>query len=306
MKKSEMKNILLTGGTGFLGSNILEKIIDRYNVIMLKRSFSDLTRLERKGLFLNQGSIKAYDIDRISLEEVFQKEKIDIILHCATNYGRGYKDPMEVISANLIMPLKLLELGRQNGVMAFINTDTILDKRVNYYSLSKNNFKEWLKTYSNDLICINIANAHFYGPNDDKTKFISFIIDGMMRKVEKIDLTPGKQKRDFIYVDDVVNGFLKVLENLKTLDKSYHHFEIGTNVQVEIKEVVLLIKELTGNSSTQLNFGALAYRENEIMELNIDTLRLRGLGWASRYSLREGLLNTIFEERKLYKINVLL
>ena len=293
-----MENILLTGGTGFLGSNLLKRIIDKYNVILLKRSFSDLTRLEGMGGILNKGNIKLYDIDKIALEEIFKKEKIDIVLHCATNYGRGYKDPMEVITANLIMPLKLLELSRQVGVSAFINTDTILDKGVNYYSLSKSNFKEWLNTYSNDIVCVNIANAHFYGPNDDKTKFVSFMIDQMMRKVDKIDLTAGKQKRDFIYIEDVVAGFLKVLENLKALGKGYHHFEIGTGAQVEIKEIVLLIKELTGNNSTQLNFGALPYRENEVMELNIETLRLRSFGWVPKYFLREGLLNTIREERK--------
>ncbi len=294
-----MKSMLMTGGTGFLGSNLLRGLVDKYNIVVLKRSFSDLTRLERMGNILNRSNVKLYDIDKIPVEEIYKREKVDVVLHCATDYGRRDKDPMDVITANLIMPLKLLELSRRAGVSAFINTDTILDKRVNYYSLSKNNFKEWLNTYSNDMACINIANTHFYGPNDDKTKFISFIIDEMMRKTDKIDLTPGMQKRDFIYIDDVVSGFLKVLENLKPLGKGYHHFEIGTGEQVEIREVVLLVKNLLNNDCTQLNFGALPYRENEVMELNIDTSRLGNLGWVPKYSLKDGLVNTIYEEKKL-------
>lgn len=293
-----MENIFVTGGTGFLGSNLMKELVNKYNVIMLKRTFSNLSRLKKiKELHKNE-RIKYYDIDKTPLEEVFRNEKINIVLHCATNYGRGQKDPMEVITANLIMPLKLLELSRQHGVSAFVNTDTILDKRVNYYSLSKNNFKEWLKMYSDELICVNIAIAHFYGPDDDKTKFISFVINELQQKSAKIDFTPGRQKRDFVYIDDVVSGFIKILENLSTFRKGYHDFEIGTGLQTEIREVVLLIKELMNNNYTQLNFGALAYRENEAMELSINTLRLEKIGWKPKYSLREGLLNTICKENK--------
>jgi predicted glycosyltransferase involved in capsule biosynthesis len=71
------------------------------------------------------------------------------------------------------MPLQLLELGKKTRVNCFINTDTILDKRVSYYSLSKNQFREWLELYAKEMICLNVALEHFYGPYDDNTKFVS-------------------------------------------------------------------------------------------------------------------------------------
>ena len=52
-------------------------------------------------------------------------------------------------------------------------------------------------------LCINIGLEHFYGPNDDDSKFVSYIIHNLLNEVEKIDLTKGKQKRYFIYIDDV-------------------------------------------------------------------------------------------------------
>jgi len=293
-----MKNILMTGGTGFLGSRLLKKLARRYHVIVLKRSFSDLARLKPVLDGADACNVKLYDIDKISISKIFKKEKVDIVLHCATHYGRGHQDPAKVLFSNLMMPLELLELCRKFGVSTFINTDTILDKEISHYSLSKSNFKEWLKVYSDYMICVNIASAHFYGPQDDKTKFISFLIDGMMRNVKEIDLTLGEQRRDFIYIDDVVNGFLVILKSLKKMKKGYHHFEIGTGVKTKIKNVALLIKDLTGNTRTQLNFGALPYRKNEIMEAVIDTMPLKRFGWKYKHELSEGLLSTIQQEKK--------
>jgi dTDP-4-dehydrorhamnose reductase len=136
----EMKIILLTGGTGYLGSKILKQLVDNgYNIILLKRSFSNPVRIKE---YINK--VIFYDIDLVPLERIFSENTIDTIVHCATNYGRGENDPLHVIEANLLLPLKLLELGKKYHVKSFINTDTILDKRINYYSLSKKQFKDWL------------------------------------------------------------------------------------------------------------------------------------------------------------------
>jgi len=289
-----MKNILLTGGTGFLGSSLLRSLIDaNYNVIVLKRSFSNDHRIKEF-----YPVIKTLDIDLNPLEKIFNEMRIDIILHCATDYGRKINDNLQIVEANLILPLKLLELGYKNGVECFINTDTILDKGVNEYSLSKKQFKDWLIVYSKKMVCLNIALEHFYGPGDDKTKFISFIIDNLNRNVEKIDLTPGEQTRDFIYIDDTVNAFMTIISKYRDGQLGFYDYEVGTGNSYSIRYVVELIKRISGNNTTLLNFGAVSYRENEVMDCTSNNGPVKALGWECKYTLEEGLVKT-FEYSKM-------
>jgi len=289
MLRLKNPKILLTGGTGYLGSNILKKLIsERYEVILLKRSFSNTFRIKEY-----ENSIVTYDIDKSDIKKIFLEHKIDIILHCATDYGRKNVDPLQVIEANLILPLRLLELGKQNGAACFINTDTILDKRVNYYSLSKGQFAEWLQAYKNDLSCVSIALEHFYGPGDDKTKFVSYVIDQLLNNAKKIDLTPGEQKRDFVYIDDVVAGFLLVIEKYKQFGRGYFKFEIGSGNLISIKDFVIKIQQYVRNTKTKLNFGAIPYRKNEVMEHRVDLTEIQKLGWVCKNFIEQGLKKTI-------------
>ena len=277
-----------------MGSNLLQRLVkDQYRIILLKRSSSDTSRIND---YLPK--LTSYDIDQTDLRQIIRNNRIDIIIHCATNYGRSEIDPIALLEANLILPLKLLQLGSSNNVRCFINTDTVLDKGVNYYSLSKNQFKEWLKVYATEILCINIALEHFYGPHDDQTKFVAYIIRSILANMEKIDLTKGEQKRDFIYIDDVVDAFLKVINHSALLERGFLNYEIGTNHAITIKEFVSLVKRLANNSSTYLNFGVLPYRDNEIMESFVDTSEIRKLGWKPNSSLEDGLLKTINSERK--------
>lgn len=289
----EMKKILLTGGTGYLGSKILKQLIENgRSVLLLKRSFSNPVRI--KG-YINK--IDSYDSDLIPLERIFRENTIDTIVHCATNYGRGETDPLHVIEANLLLPLKLLELGKKYHIKSFINTDTILDKRINYYSLSKKQFKDWLSVYKQDYTCVNVSLEHFYGPGDDETKFVTYIIHNLLKNVDKIDLTKGEQKRDFIYIDDVVDAFLKIINSLDNFNRDFYEFEIGTNHPLSIKQFVELAKQLSGNKHTLLNFGALPYRENEVMNYNVNTSEISKLGWKCNTTIEEGLKKMIELER---------
>jgi len=291
----EMKIILLTGGTGYLGSKILKQLVDNgYNIILLKRSFSNTVRIKE---YINK--IISYDIDLVPLGRIFSENTIDTIIHCATNYGRGENDPLHVIEANLLLPLKLLELGKKYHVKSFINTDTILDKRINYYSLSKKQFKDWLIVYKQDYTCVNVLLEHFYGAGDDSTKFVTYIIHNLLKNVDKIDLTRGEQRRDFIYIDDVVDAFVKIINSLDNFNRDFYEFEIGTNHPLSIKQFVELAKQLSGNKHTLLNFGALPYRENEVMNYNVNTSEISKLGWKCNSTVEEGLKKMIELEKQL-------
>jgi len=286
------KTILMTGATGFLGSNLLKVLLDNdFNVLILKRSFSNTSRINS---LINK--IKYFDVDKGKIEDALKEDKIDIILHCATDYGRSNTDPSIIMDTNLMLPLKLLEAAIKYKTPCFVNTDTLLNKKVNHYSLSKQQFKEWLDAYSKELICVNVAIEHFYGPFDDKTKFISFVIDKILSNAPEIRLTEGKQKRDFIFIDDVVDAFVKIFDNIDSLGKGFYRYEIGSNERIEIGKLVELIKQLARNNTTALNFGAVPYRENELMESNPETKSIRALGWAPHYDLKRGLIKTIEAE----------
>jgi CDP-paratose synthetase len=287
-----MKNsfdFFVTGGTGFLGSSIVSELLNRkFKIVCLVRQKINLKRLAK---FKDQ--IEIVELKSLDFEEFFQKNSVRVIIHCATNYGRSENNPIETIEANLMLPLKILFSAAKNDVEVFINTDTILDKRINYYSLSKSQFSDWFKNYANNMKCFNVALEHFYGPGDDPSKFVTWIIKEFLTNVDHIDLTLGEQRRDFIYIDDVVSAFMAIIDNENKFKKGFHQFEVGANKLIEIRELVNTIKKICNNKVTSLNFGRLSYRDGEIMESIVDLSQLKNLGWKSKVSLDQGLENTI-------------
>lgn len=296
---TKIPTILMTGATGYLGSNILNSIVKMggYKVVVLKRSFSNTFRIDNV-----IDNVVVYNLDEVEIEKIFKENQIDIILHCATDYGRKVVDPMQIIEANLVLPIKLLECGRKHGVKSFINTDTVLDKRISHYSLSKKQFRDWLLSYKKDMVCINVELEHFYGPGDDKTKFVSYVADLLTKNADKIDLTPGEQKRDFIYIDDVVQAFLKIISHTQRLENGFYEFQVCSEQEITIKELILMMKGLIGNHKTLLNFGTVPYRENEAMVSSADASEIRKLGWSAKYTLEEGLKKMIEAELANNKI----
>jgi len=292
---AKKRTILLTGGNGFLGSSLLRKLVARdFSVLMTARATSDLSRIADL-----KDKVRLLYIEKTDFSEVFRANKIDAVVHCATNYGRKGESPLSVLEANLLLPLKLLQLGSEYGLSCFINTDTVLDKGISPYALSKAQFKEWLKFYSARMNCSNVALEHFYGPGDDSSKFSTWVIQALVKGVEKLDLTPGEQRRDFIYIDDAVEAMLTVVERDLRPGNGYFSYEVGTGHVVPIKDFVALAKDLSGNISTALNFGALPYRDKEVMESITDRAAILALGWSPKVPLKEGLSKTIeFEKRR--------
>jgi len=287
-------NILLTGATGFLGSNLLTRLVgDGHKVTILVRNSSSFQRITP---LLDR--ITIYTIGDSGLYDLFHINKIETVIHCATNYGRGNADPAELLEANLTMPLQLLHAGCDAGVRCFINTDTILDKSVSDYALSKNQFHEWFGRYAQKMVCVNVALEHFYGPHDDATKFVSYIVKQLLDGVDSIDLTLGEQKRDFIYIDDIVSAFLRIIDSCASLKSGYIGYEVGTGITISIRDFVELAKQITGNTRTQLNFGAIPYRKNEPMETVVNTDAIRALGWLHSTSLANGLSEIVAQERE--------
>jgi nucleoside-diphosphate-sugar epimerase len=174
----EINSYFITGGTGFLGSRLANFLVNKgATVHLLKRKKSNLLRLKEV-----ENQVNFVEEDEFSPINFFLKNKIDCVIHAATDYGQKNSDPLNIIETNLILPLNILNGAIASKVGIFINTDTVLDKKVNGYSLSKSQFKDWLKTRSTEIIAINVALEHFYGPLDNDTKFTTFIIRSFLNK----------------------------------------------------------------------------------------------------------------------------
>lgn len=105
-----------------------------------------------------------------------------------------------------------------------------------------------------------------------------------------IKLTEGSQLRDFIFIDDVVQAFATVLA--KKEDSEVHEFEVGTGIGTSIKEFVSRTKSISCSAS-QLEFGALSYRKNEIMSAIANPNPLYDIGWKPKVDLNEGISKII-------------
>lgn len=291
--------LLVTGATGFLGSHLVKKFLnDGHDIVILKRSFSDTYRIKE---VIDQ--IQSYDIDQCDLEQPFRdNDRFDAVIHTATSYGRKGESVQEVFKSNTEFPLQLLELATFFNTNTFFNTDTILYKYLNSYALSKKQFVEWGKKFASmeKIRFINIKLEHMYGPKDNETKFTTYVIRSCLANVPDLRLTLGEQKRDFIYIDDVISAYQVLLAKTGKLLDYFQEYELGTGHPISIKMFVETAHAIT-QSKTRLNFGSLPYRENEIMKSCADTEKMRELGWRPVIQLNDGINKMIQEEKQSCK-----
>lgn len=276
------KHLLITGGAGYLGSYVVKELLaNKYVISILVRSTSSLSRLEFLKDRLN--IVKVEDVNSL-----FEHNKIDGIIHFATNYGRKEESLSDILYSNLVFPIKLFELATRYKIEFFINTDTSLPRDLNMYSLSKAQFKDWLISFPSELKVINVIPEYFYGPNDDDTKFITGILKKLNKNDEFIDLTEGIQKRDFIYIDDVVSAYMSLIKSIDKLE-NYSDIPLGTSNTISLRNLVELMKKKSMNTNTTLNFGKIPIRKGDVMESKADISKLLSLGWKPTVSIEEGI-----------------
>lgn len=289
------KRVLITGATGFLGSHLAGKLLaEGYSVVALKRKSSSLQRVASL-----LPDIELVDSDGLDFDAFFNAgAQISTIIHTATCYGRNNESVSEIFASNTEFPLRLLDAGCRAGVELFLNTDTVLDKYLNLYALSKNQLLQWGRFFSmhDQIRFANIRLEHFYGPDDDPVKFSTYVINSCLQNVPELNLTRGEQRRDFIYIDDVVEAYALLMAHIHGMEGTFLEFDVGSGNSVTIREFVETVHRLSG-SATRLNFGALPYRDGEIMNSEADVSRLSALGWRCTTDLETGLKRVIELER---------
>lgn len=296
--------ILLTGGTGFIGSHLLEKLLKNtsYNLVVLKRSTSNIFRIEH---LLDR--LKLYDVDVIDLKEVFLKEKIDGIIHLATYYKKehDFDDIEHLIQSNVTFPTKLLQLALENNVKFFINTGTFFQYNLYSNPINENNFKEPYNLYASskssfdqiikyfvrksniNLLTLNLSTP--FGFNDNH-KLIPFLIKSVLDD-KKIVLEKGEQKWDFIYVIDVINAYIKGIElcinSKRTLNEE---ILIGSSQLVSVKKIGETINQIHGKELITFEKD---YETDQIFKVVIDNSKAQNLlQWIPQFKLEDALLET--------------
>ena len=286
------KKILITGINGFLGSHLAKHLKSNFEVIGLESSLENLYRIASE-------DFKVYSTNDTILETIFKENEFYAVIHVATVYKRQYEPIFNLLNTNINLPVQLLELSGKYDVNLFLNTDSFFNNPsysysyLSDYTLSKKHALEWIKHLSISSKCkvANMKVFHMFGEHDAPSKFIPFLIDKIKNNEPILDLTPGTQTRDFVYIKDVVTSFECILNSFSAL-KEYQEFEVGTGVSYTVKELALLIKEIT-NSKTQLNFGGIPFRKGEIMESKCNIVSLKNLGWEPSFNLQSALKNCI-------------
>jgi CDP-paratose synthetase len=295
-----MSTVLLTGATGFLGGHILRALLrEGHGVIILKRSTSDTSRISNE-----LPSVASYDVDVDGLEAPFARHQIDVVIHAACNQGRRSVHIGELFEANVALGVRLLDCAVSASTPLFINTDTMLPRALNAYTVSKGQMAEWLAYMSRSIQVINLKLEHMYGPGDDDGKFVVWVLNQLVTRALEIKLTLGDQVRDFVHVNDVVAACMLLLEKAALLNR-FSEFEVGTGVGTTLRDFVKTLYKsyecCYGSSRTRLRFGDVPYRDGEPMCIKVNNGPLRELGWEPKENLSEGLLEMV----KAYRPKIL-
>jgi CDP-paratose synthetase len=277
-------NIFLTGATGFVGSHILSKLLHcGHNVTIIRRPNSDTKRIDD---YIDQVST----IDNEN--NINGTLGFDCIIHAATSYENSNYAGSDILSANINLPVYLLDYAVNNKCKKFINISTFIAKYEagppNSYALTKRHMEEWGMYYCNHypLNFVNVVLHQVYGTGDSITKFTPWLVNELKTNVKSIELTEGNQERDFVNVIDVQKAIGLIVE--QPYQDSYDEYEVCSGNITTIREFAQIVK-LAANSCSRLDFGAIDYRENEIMSIHSNPSKTFGLGWRPEIELVSGV-----------------
>jgi len=301
--------VLLTGGLGFIGSCLAEHIIDRgYKLHIL-----DLSKDEAK-LHNIQGKYALNNIDFVNddLDSFFKEMQFDVVLHLASFYSTRnvIEDLVKLNNVNILGSARLYEAACKSGVKLFVNTGTgfeyggynrpIKEDDIpnpgTYYAASKLASQNCLTALSREykttsLITIKIFSP--YGPNDSPNKLIPYLVKSIRNK-DIIETTKGEQIRDYLYVDDIAEAYIKCVDYINTKSSSIEpeSFHIGLGETHTLKEFISTMVRVAGGDEHLIKFGARDYREQDkyYMHYVADINKaINILDWKPVYNINKGI-----------------
>lgn len=307
-----MKNILVAGAAGFIGSKISEVLLkDNYQVIGIDNinDYYDINlKLWRlKKLKLNKNFIfYKSDIENFSkLKEIFKLHQFEAVINEAARTGVRYsvENPFIYLSTNSGGNLNLLELCRINKVSKYILASTsslyagqdmpfcenlAVNTPISPYAVSKKSAETMAYTYYY-LYGLDITILRYftvYGPagrpDMSPFRFIKWIMEGVPLEI----FGDGCQKRDFTYIDDIVNGTIKALKPL-----GYEVINLGNNCPYKLSDSIKLMEKYIGKKA-RYNYKKFHRTDMKSTCANIDKAMIL-LNWKPKINLEEGIKRTV-------------
>jgi len=296
-----MKKVLITGATGFLGKNLVERLQDEYRVIGVGSQDFDLR-------------------SQFDVEVMLSSYRPDVVIHAAGSVGgigANKANPGKFMYDNLIMGTNIIEEARQQGVSKFVMLGTVCSypkiTRVPFkeediwlgypeetnapYGIAKKTLMKLLEAYNSqyDMNVANLIPVNMYGPYDHFNLISSHVIPALILKIHKARNTQepitvwgtGKASREFLYVKDCVDAIAKAIE----IDVPPEPINIGTGNEIRISDLVEIIAK-------ELGFrGEVIYDSSKPdgqPRRCLDTNRARNLlGFEAQVSLKDGIKETI-------------
>ena len=297
-----MKNtFLITGASGFIGSVLLRRLIEqKQEVHLILRKESKTWRITD---LLDKTKVHYSDLSNVNeLIEIVKKVKPTIIYHLATNGAYSYQsDANQIIQTNILGTWNLLQACNTINYDLFINTGSSSEYGAKQFAMRETDIVEPNSYYAvtkcaQTLLCSHIAKQEHrpivtirpfsvYGPYEEPKRFVPTLMKALMFN-EEMNLVAPETARDQIYVDDMVDAYLKI-DDLK--NNSGEYFNIGTGVQSTIKEVVNTAVKVT-NKNTQFKWGTMEGRSWDTNNWVADISKARQLlKWTPRTNLEQGL-----------------
>jgi nucleoside-diphosphate-sugar epimerase len=286
-----MKKILVTGATGFVGRNLVRELVRRGAQVtcMVRKSSAPagVHSLSGANVLVHDGTTQG----AISLLQHCQPQ---LVFHLASMNLADHRphDVQPLLESNILFGTQILEAMKVAGVRNIINTGTYWQhydgegyNPVCLYAACKQAFQDIARFYEEalDFRVITLTLFDTYGPDDPRSKLFG-ILQEAVRRGEEIELSPGEQLLDFVYIDDVVAAYLRAAE-LIDAQSTQRTFAVRTGTLTSIRQAVFLFEKVWRHQ-LRIKWGGRRYREREVMRPYSGEVLP---GWAAITTLEAGL-----------------
>ncbi len=297
--------ILVTGGAGFIGSNLASALVEADHSVAI---IDDLSTGKRENVPPEAAFFKM-DISTPVVDRIFEREKFDVVFHLAAQMDvrRSVEDPGNDAEINILGGINLLRSSVKHGVKKFIFSSTggaiygeqdyfPADEKhplnpLSPYGISKLAFEKYLYFYNvqHALPYVSLRYANVYGPgqnSEGEAGVVAIFCERLLGRKKAVVYGDGLQTRDFVYVGDVVKANLLALG----YDGS-DVFNVGTGTEIDINTIFEKIKAATGSDQERINEEG---KPGEQRRSCIAYEKIAGsLGWSPGVGLDEGIEKTV-------------